>query len=247
MLFYEKIDFLCEVKDVNRKKMCTDIGLSYNSYNSMLRRKSSSITLDNIKSIADYFEVCADYLVREDIAISDYVRETQFCDSGNNSIPSAPPAHRIARAYDRADDHTQRVVEVTLSPYMEEDSIAYERFRISEQSAAAGSGVYLGPEEFTEYDVDSSKLPRGAFFGVPIRGDSMEPQFHDGDIAIVSKDEPGEGDAGVFIMGGDGYIKKRGKNMLISLNKEYKDIRITDEVRTCGKVIGTITWGDVRK
>ena len=49
----------------------------------------------------------------------------------------APPPHRIARAYDRADDHTQRVVEVTLSPYMEEDSIAYERFRISEQSAAA--------------------------------------------------------------------------------------------------------------
>lgn len=67
MLFYDKIDYLCRVNKINRKQMCEGIELSYNTYNSMLRRKSTNITLDVIEKIANFFNVSVDYLVRDEI------------------------------------------------------------------------------------------------------------------------------------------------------------------------------------
>ena len=66
--------------------------------------------------------------------------------------------------------------------------------KISEQSSAAGLGVYLGPESFTEFLVQDNELIRRTAFAVPVSGDSMEPKFHDGDIALVNFEpaEPGE-------------------------------------------------------
>ena len=66
--------------------------------------------------------------------------------------------------------------------------------KISEQPMAAGSGVYLGPESFTEYRVQDNELIRRTAFAVPVSGDSMEPKFHDGDIALVNFEpvEPGD-------------------------------------------------------
>jgi len=125
--------------------------------------------------------------------------------------------------------------------------ISYVKWRISEQAAAAGNGIYLGPETFTEYEVDESKLPRGAAFGVPISGDSMEPEYKDGEIAIISKDFPEVSQVGLFTYDGNGYIKKLGEGVLESLNHEYDDILITDDVIINGRVIGVITWDDVRK
>ena len=80
-----------------------------------------------------------------------------------------------------------------------------------------------------------------------IKGDSMEPKYHDGEIAIIAKDPPDIGQVGLFTYGGCGYIKKRGDGVLISLNPKYDDIPITDDVIINGRVLGTITWEDVRQ
>ena len=95
--------------------------------------------------------------------------------------------------------------------------------KISEQPSAAGSGVYLGPESFTEYMVQDNELIRRTAFAVPVSGDSMEPKFHDGDIALVNFEpaEPGEG-------------------VLLSLNKKYKPIPMKEDIRVNGKVIGIL-------
>jgi len=75
----------------------------------------------------------------------------------------------------------------------------------------------------------------------------MEPKCHDGDIAIISKDFPVAGQVGLFTYDGNGYIKMLGEGVLESLNHEYDDILITDDVIINGRVIGVITWDDVRK
>ena len=112
--------------------------------------------------------------------------------------------------------------------------------KISEQSSAAGLGVYLGPESFTEYLVQDNELIRRTAFAVPVSGDSMEPKFHDGDIALVNFEPAEPGDIVVVTMDGLGYIKKLGDGVLLSLNKKYKPIPMKEDMRVNGKVIGIL-------
>ena len=163
-------------------------------------------------------------------------------------ISLSPAGQRIGYAYEKAPQREQSIVEQVLEPYIEDmDDVLFVKWRISEQAAAAGNGIYLGPETFTEYEVNEARLPRGAAFGVPISGDSMEPEYRDGEIAIISKDFPEVGQVGLFTYNGNGYIKQLGDGVLESLNPEYDDIPITDDVIINGRVIGVITWDDVRK
>ena len=128
---------------------------------------------------------------------------------------------------------------------VEQDSNAIEfsdgaTVKISEQPMAAGSGVYLGPESFTEYGVQDNELIRRTAFAVPVSGDSMEPKFHDGDIALVNFEPAEPGDIVVVTMDGLGYIKKLGNGVLLSLNKKYKPIPMKEDMRVNGKVIGVL-------
>lgn len=112
--------------------------------------------------------------------------------------------------------------------------------KVSEQPSAAGLGVYLGPESFTEYLVQDNELIRRTAFAVPVSGDSMEPKFHDGDIALVNFEPAEPGDIVVVTMDGLGYIKKLGNGVLLSLNKKYKPIPMKEDMRVNGKVIGIL-------
>lgn len=55
--------------------MCEAINLSYNTYNSMLKRQSTSISLDTIKDIARYFDVSLDYLIIDEITDPGYSKQ----------------------------------------------------------------------------------------------------------------------------------------------------------------------------
>lgn len=113
-------------------------------------------------------------------------------------------------------------------------------FRVSDLPASAGTGVYLGPESFHEVYVNPLMLPRGAAYGVPVRGDSMEPRYHNGDILVISKDEPRIGEVGVFTLDNEGYVKERGDGQLLSLNPKYAPIPMDETIRCNGKVIGVL-------
>lgn len=113
-------------------------------------------------------------------------------------------------------------------------------FKVSSQPTSAGTGTYLGPDGFDEILVDSGRVA-GADFGVPVRGDSMEPKFYDGDIILISMAQQVEvGDIALVTMEGCGYVKKIGHGELISLNKKYAPIPMTEDMRINGKVIGVL-------
>ena len=113
-------------------------------------------------------------------------------------------------------------------------------FKISDQPASAGTGVYLGPDGFSTHMVDPAAV-QGADFGVPVRGDSMEPLYHDGDIILVSMSEPVEaGDIALVTMDGCGYVKKIGDGVLISVNHHYDPLPMTEDIRINGKVMGVL-------
>ena len=114
-------------------------------------------------------------------------------------------------------------------------------FRKSIQSCSAGTGVYLGPEEFEIIYVAENELTLRGDFAVPVSGNSMEPTYHDSDILIIeaTEDIP-VGKIGLFTMDGEGYVKERGENTLLSLNPQYDPIPMREGIRCNGLVIGIL-------
>lgn len=111
----------------------------------------------------------------------------------------------------------------------------------SVQSVSAGTGAYLGPEEMETVFVEDTPLTRRASFLVSVAGNSMEPRYHDGDVLIVEGAEDlALGEIGVFTVSGDGYVKQRGRGVLISLNPDYSPVPMTEDTWCNGRVIGVL-------
>ena len=109
--------------------------------------------------------------------------------------------------------------------------------------ASAGTGNFLENETPEDIWVKETPETSEADYIIPITGDSMEPTFHDGDKVFVEKcSSVAVGDIGIFILNGDAYIKELGDRCLLSHNKSYKPIKITDEdsVYCCGRVLGVV-------
>ncbi len=113
-------------------------------------------------------------------------------------------------------------------------------------AVSAGTGLYLYDAPKDTYEV-GDLAPADANFGVYISGNSMEPQFHDGEIALVAKTDVVENEEiGIFYLNGEGYIKQlhqaEDQTYLVSLNKDYSPIPVKegDTLKAFGRVIGSI-------
>jgi SOS-response transcriptional repressor LexA len=129
----------------------------------------------------------------------------------------------------------------------------YRNIDIFANAVSAGTGNFLvdGPKD-TVTITDKDLIPENATFGVRITGDSMEPEFEDGQIAWVLQQETvANGEIGIFSLNGDAYIKKLqdDKNgiFLISLNEKYAPIEIgeNDRFDIFGKVVGKSNVSDI--
>lgn len=87
---------------------------------------------------------------------------------------------------------------------------------------------------------------RRADYVFSVNGDSMEPEFHDGDLVLVEAypdcPELQYGEIGAFMIGNNTYIKIFGKDGLESFNKHYKTMTLTDDdsVLLIGRVLGIL-------
>ena len=116
--------------------------------------------------------------------------------------------------------------------------------RLFDIPVSAGTGNFLDGEEYTEIEV-GNEVPSCADFGIRISGDSMEPQFVNGQIVWVKQQLTLQaGEIGIFYLDGNAYCKKlenkKGELSLISLNKKYSPIIIsqTSSFQVFGKVVG---------
>ena len=110
------------------------------------------------------------------------------------------------------------------------------------------------PIEASEEIIDWEELPmsmhtKGEFFGLKIKGHSMEPRIEDGDTVIVRKQDYAEdGEIVIALVNGDDGVCKKLKKYpdsiaLVSLNPAYAPMIFTAEeqaskpVRIIGKVV----------
>lgn len=140
----------------------------------------------------------------------------------------------VAYAKSELDDQN-KVVEI--SEYQAENEYPYY-----DDAVSAGTGQYIGT---SQKETITLPVDFDADFVVPVYGDSMEPDYHDGDYIFVKLSvDLSDGDIGVFELYGDTYVKQLviedDHAYLHSLNKKYKDMLVDadSDFRIIGKVVG---------
>lgn len=107
--------------------------------------------------------------------------------------------------------------------------------------ASAGTGLFL--DETIGEDISIVQAPEvcRADFAIPIMGDSMEPDFSDGDVVLVESCPcVTRGEIGIFVLDGEAFIKQFGGDCLISFNKQYEPRMFKDHtsIVCLGRVLG---------
>lgn len=114
---------------------------------------------------------------------------------------------------------------------------------------AAGIPIDAIEEIIDTEEITEEMALKGEFFGLKIKGTSMEPDIHDGDVVIVRQQDDAENDEIVIaiVNGNDGVCKRLKKYensiALVSINPSYEPKYFThaevDEtpVRIIGKVV----------
>ena len=171
-----------------------------------------------------------------------------------SSIEITPTTSQIQSIYDQLEPPGQRKV-ITYAEKLRDEQEKRRKAKINEVSeairlysydyydhpASAGTGQYLN-----DVRVEQIELPIDvdADFVIPIKGDSMEPDYHDGDLVFIQTSvDLNDGVIGVFNYNGEAYIKQlvidTEQAYLHSLNPDYKDMPITPETdfRIIGEVV----------
>ena len=102
---------------------------------------------------------------------------------------------------------------------------------------SAGTGEWL--EETIEEVSYEGEIPEHDF-AVKVNGESMLPLFADGEIIFVkATSEARDGQIIICQVNSEAYVKKLSGNKLVSLNKQYEDILIseTDDFKIFGIVV----------
>ena len=170
-------------------------------------------------------------------------------------VTPTPTTSQIQTIYDQLEPPGQRKV-ITYAEKLRDEQEKRRKAKKNEVSekvvqlygydyydhaTSAGTGQYLN-----DVRVERIELPVDvdADFVIPIKGDSMEPDYQDGDLVFIQTSvDLNDGVIGVFNYNGEAYIKQlvidEEQAYLHSLNPEYKDMPITPETdfRIIGEVV----------
>lgn len=231
----ENLKAIRGTKGVTQKEAADALGISpntYKNYEQGMREPNNEM----LCKLADYFQVSTDYLLGRAPQLDPMkllVAQTDLTPEAQEEIyMSLPPeAQAIVLQVMRMMRENRRLRRAAKKPHT-------VWIKQHQNKAAAGFGYDLSDKD-EWYDVEVAETPQTieADFAVEIEGDSMEPDFHSGDLALIKLDpDVPVGEVGLFVLDGMGYIKERGKKKLISRNKDYPDIE--GEARCIGLVIG---------
>lgn len=232
MTFGNRLKQARENKGYNQKQFAERLGVTPTRLNYWEKDKREP-DVAIIKQIAQILDVSSDWLIGNNV-ISDEI-----------ILSSSEKAH--IKKYRSLDHYGRKAVDSLIDIELERCSVVVEMPRLitlpmADLPASAGTGQWLDENgHFEDIDVIDTPQARAANVIIKVSGDSMEPLFHDGDALLVQRKlDIEQGEIGVFIVDGCGYIKKLGHNELISVNPEYDNITLTsDNVAECfGKVVG---------
>lgn len=240
------LDALMTEKDISAYKIGKATGIS-DRLIGYWRKGEKLPGAENLLTIANYFGVSVDYLLTGQeksspaINLKSDEQELLHIYKGLSDISKAKVKER-AIVLSEIENQTEPAV----NKEPEEQETIFIEFATLKASAGTGEQLIDDPEQdFIEVLKNDTTLQ--AKFAIQIHGDSMEPEYSDGDIVLV-KTQPqiNVGQIGIFTVNDMGYIKKLGTDRLVSINPEYDDIYFEEgqDIRCKGLVIGTLEEED---
>ena len=232
-----------KVSDISKKS-----GLPYTSVKSILDRGIGKASYVNIRKICEAIGITADKL--EDMVKENTIHELQLSKEDSELLSKY---HLLDP---RGQSHVNTVLdwelERTIHSKESADTIEHLQQQLAIRSipphiyayygriAAAGTSVEFSDIAAGVRAYPENEINKGADYVIGVSGNSMEPEYSDGDIVYVQKTDHIEtGDIGIFQKGNNIYIKKAGENGLISLNTNSPPLTADgDRIMVLGKVLG---------
>jgi len=240
-----KLATLMEEKDMNKADLSRCTGIPYTTIDGLFKKGTDNIKRSTITKIATYFNVTIDYLANDDITDKYYNKAVGFQVQYQEMVLVKKLRELDAKSKGAVENLLEYLHAYKNAPQQRVEaekkltrSIPYYRV-----AASAGFGEYLDSPDRETIEIPRITKYDEADFAVRINGDSMEPVFQNGDIALVRQQPSLEyGDIGLFMLNNEGYIKRYERDGLVSLNKKYQMIRINDYdgFKISGKVIAAL-------
>ena len=217
------------------------------------RFATNSPSIDKIIALSDFLNVSVEYILFGKEQQSDMSEDTNKLLSYYKVLNDMEKGIILGKAealaelaaeraeQERAAAEKQKCIAMpvsTASTAEEQDDFYVD---ICNLPVSAGTGVYLDDNHTEPLKIRHTAIAERANYAVRVSGDSMIPEYYDGDIVLVETcPSVNIGEIGIFVVDGEGYIKQFGGDKLISLNSKYPDISLrTCESASCrGRVLG---------
>ena len=235
----DQLQKLRKDKGLTQEEAASIFGVKLSTYQKY-ERDAISPSYDTLIKIADFYGVTTDYLLGREtpeqspLKLLNLPADTEAVVETFTQLPELMQKAMIDillqlsdAVKDRRDSEKKAPIIMTIKKHV--------------NKAAAGSGYDLNDaDQWNHVQVMQTDAAEQADFAVEVDGDSMLPEYHDGDLAlIVLADDVEVGEVGLFMQNGKGYIKQKGEHYLISINPEYPNIYPKDGEIVCrGRVIG---------
>ena len=199
-----RLEELREARGLNMKEAAAEMGLPYTTYRNY-EKGERQLDSELLIFFADFYDVSIDYLLCRD-----------------EKVVQIKP--QIVQKYEKLDDISKSVVDSVIN--IELERVAEDMVEIRVLPAAAGPDEPVDglAEQFTQVPANSK-----AQFAVRISGDSMESEFHHGDIVLCTHALPKDGEIAAVMVNGSLLVKQYiggigGSFYLRSLNRERKEL-----------------------
>ncbi|MCM1008980.1 MAG: hypothetical protein NC485_13920 [Ruminococcus flavefaciens] len=244
-MFYRQLKQACKSNNTSITAVLKKIGIG--TANGTYWKNGSVPSSDIVVQLSEFLNVSTDYLLKGKeksspmAELTNDEQEMLLIYKGLSDISKAKVKERAIVL-----SEIESPVEQVAEEDPEEQETIFIEFATLKASAGTGEQLTDDPErDFIEVVKNDTTLQ--AKFAIQIHGDSMEPEYNNGDIVLVkAQPQINIGQIGIFTVNDMGYIKKLGKDRLISLNPDYEDIYFKEgqEIRCKGLVIGTLEEDD---
>ena len=226
-MFIDNFEHICKIKGLKPTPTLKECGISAGTATNWIKKRDVIPDGKTIIKLAKHLNVSTDYLLLgKEPSIP---REYQKLISTYKTL--SPDNQNMALGL------LEAMYNVQCRNDIECITIKHSIYKVS-----AGKGYSLDGEDWEEINVVRTSESEQADFAVTVDGDSMLPDYKDGDIVLVKQQDTIElGQIGIFTMNNNqGFIKESGVNCLISHNPEYDDIVPTenDIIECNGLVLG---------